>query len=287
MHAMIRSSLHSTISPIRRTVRHPNLRVWWVLPPTLLLLLGCGPSPQARQAKIGPLVGNSVGMKFVPIPTGKCQLGDKEFAKYDNGPHEVEMTRVFYLGRTEVTQAQFAQVTGKKPWKGRWASLYTEKRDDGATEAELPATYINWGDAVEFCKKLSELPEEKDAGRSYRLPTSDEWEYACRAGSRARYSWGNNIGHAVEYAWCTKNDDGMPHPVGQKLPNAWGLHDMHGNVLEWCEYSDPDDKTIKMMRGSNGWDGLHCSHVMPNAPAQDPKDLALSQGFRVVMEVNK
>jgi formylglycine-generating enzyme required for sulfatase activity len=88
---------------------------------------------------------------------------------------------------------------------------------------------VFWDDAVAFCKKLSELPDEKKAGRVYRLPAGAEWEYACRAGTRTAYSFGDDASKLGEYAWF----GGIKtHPVGQKLPNSWGLHDMHGNVWE-------------------------------------------------------
>jgi formylglycine-generating enzyme required for sulfatase activity len=87
---------------------------------------------------------------------------------------------------------------------------------------------------VEFCRKLSELPEEKAAGRVYRLPTEAEWEYGCRAGSRTKFCFGDSESELGEYAWYKQNSGGKTHPVGQKKPNAWGLYDIHGNVYEWC-----------------------------------------------------
>jgi formylglycine-generating enzyme required for sulfatase activity len=100
---------------------------------------------------------------------------------------------------------------------------------------QIPVVQVSWDEAVEFCRKLSSLPEEKSAGREYRLPTEAEWEYACRAGSTTEYSFSDGDSRLDEYAWFTKNSNKTTHPVGQKCPNGWGLYDMHGNVWEWCE----------------------------------------------------
>ena len=93
----------------------------------------------------------------------------------------------------------------------------------GNENADLPVENVSWDDAVEFCKKLSELPEEKKAGRVYRLPTEAEWEYACRAGSRTAYSFGESSESLGDYAWFGSNSNSQTHPVGQKKANAWGL----------------------------------------------------------------
>lgn len=93
-----------------------------------------------------------------------------------------------------------------------------------------PVEMVTWEDAVEFCRRLSELPAEKAAGNVYRLPTEAEWEYACRAGTTTKFSFGDNESGLGDYAWYYDNSGRNTHPVGGKLPNAWGLYDMYGNV---------------------------------------------------------
>ena len=115
-------------------------------------------------------------------------------------------------------------VMGTEPWKGN--SIVKEGPN-------YPASYVSWADAVAYCKKLSEKE-----GKTYRLPTEAEWEYACRAGTKTAWSFGNNEKDFDDYAWHDENtneiNERYAHQVGQKRPNAFGLHDMHGNVYEWC-----------------------------------------------------
>jgi formylglycine-generating enzyme required for sulfatase activity len=94
---------------------------------------------------------------------------------------------------------------------------------------------VSWEDAVEFCRRLSELPAEKEAGHVYRLPTEAEWEYACRAGTTTNFGFGDDDSNLDDYAWFRENSAEKTHPVGGKKPNAWGLYGMHGNVGEWCQ----------------------------------------------------
>jgi formylglycine-generating enzyme required for sulfatase activity len=144
---------------------------------------------------------------------------------------------------------------------------------------------VSWSEAAEFCRRLSEIAEEKDAGRRYRLPTEAEWEYACRAGSTGR--WNVDIPDNVlslageakllqDYAWTEQNSGGKSHPVAQKLPNPWGLYDMHGNVMQWCqdfaiidyyENSPKDDPVgppagrLRSCRGGSWFQSTPCSRA--------------------------
>ncbi len=151
------------------------------------------------------------------------------YASNDERPqHRVELTKSFHVGVTEVTQAQWEAVMESNP--------------SGTKSPHLPVNNISHADAKAFCAKLSALPEEMSAGRSYRLPTEAEWEYLCRAGTRTAFNYGEsfdnteqNLGQVLsEYAWFKENAD-APQTVAGKLPNQWGLFDLYGNVAEWCE----------------------------------------------------
>ena len=159
-------------------------------------------------------------MEFKLIPAGTFIMGDARVDK-DWTPHEVILTTSFKMGVHEVTQAQYEQVMGVNPseFKG----------------ANKPGEMVSWEEAVEFCRRLSELPAEKAAGNVYRLPTEAEWECASRAGTNTKYSFGDDASDLEQYAWYYDNSDRKTHSVGGKKPNAWGLCDMHGNVLEWCQ----------------------------------------------------
>jgi formylglycine-generating enzyme required for sulfatase activity len=178
---------------------------------------------EQRQQKISRYftedLGGGVQLEMLEIPAGKFLMGSpaSEIGR-DNGEgpqYRVSVPR-FFMGRFEVTQAQWQQVMGNNP-----AKFKDENR---------PVERVSWNDAQEFCKKLSQ-----QTGRKYRLPSGAEWEYACRAGSETKYYFGDDESKLDNYAWFGKNSGNQTHPVGSFLANEFGLHDMHGNVWEWCE----------------------------------------------------
>jgi formylglycine-generating enzyme required for sulfatase activity len=169
-------------------------------------------------------------MEFAQLPAGKFLMGSlhaDELARGEEEPqHEVTLSKGFYLGKYEVTQGQWEAVMGTKPW---------DKQNNVQANPNHPVVYVSWHDAQALVHKLNQA-----AGDSlYRLPTEAEWEYACRAGTTTPWSFGSDQSAIGEYAWYDTNTLGNANkyarPVGSKLPNPWGLHDMHGNVREWVQ----------------------------------------------------
>ncbi len=234
-------------------------------------------SAESPEAKADSGITNSMGMKLVPIAQGIFQMGSgvkEEGAWHAEPRHEVTLTRDYYLGAFEVTQAQYLKVMGNNP------SYFQGDQVNGVDSSSHPVDQVSWDDAVEFCKRLSELPEERAAGRVYRLPTEAEWEYACRSGSSAPFGFGG-LELADDYGWFSSNSKGTSHPVGKKEMNAWGLYDMHGNVMEWCSdwagdypegaVSDPTGPKKGDLRMKRGGDWMR--------PAESGKSGCRMNGF--------
>ena len=188
-----------------------------------------------------------LNLEMMPIPSGTFLMGGTDYEEGwddDEGPQTtVTITKPFWLGKTEVTQSQWKAVMGNNPshFKGY----------------NLPVEQVSWNDAVAFCEKLNEVARDTlPDGYHYTLPTEAQWEYACRAGTTTRFYYGDDDNQLGSYAWYTDNSSSKTHPVGEKLPNGWGLHDMHGNVAEWCLdwYGDYQGGSITDPQGpQSGW----------------------------------
>ena len=224
-------------------------------------------------------------IEMILIPAGEFMMGSppsESGRSADEGPiHKVTITRPFYLSKFEITQQQYEAVVGSNPSKFKGPNN--------------PVEMVRWSDCSKFVKKLN----AKIEGGAFRLPTEAEWEYACRAGSTNTYCYGDDPAQLTEYAWH-KSNSARPSAVGKKKPNAWGLHDMHGNVWEWCQdrYSDdyyrkspladPQGPASGWTRVSRGGSWDFAAQFCRSADRGNPMlgyhwhDL----GFRIVMELS-
>ncbi|MCY2924212.1 MAG: formylglycine-generating enzyme family protein [Planctomycetota bacterium] len=237
-------------------------------------------------------------MKLVLIPAGKFTMGspegEKDRQRHEGPQREVTISKAFYMGVCEVTQEQYEAIMGKNP--------------SAFKDAKNPVERVSWNDAVEFCKALT-----AKTGKTVRLPTEAECEYACRAGTKTRFSFGDADADLYKYGnYCDKSntngvswkdeahDDGHDKtaPVGSYKPNAWGLYDMYGNVAEWCSdwYADsyakagtrdpqgPDSGSLRVLRGGGWYDNpRRCRsarrHYYP------PVFRRINYGFRVAVDL--
>jgi len=228
-------------------------------------------------------LGKGVKLEMVLLPSGEFMMGsldsEKSADKDEKPQHKVRITKPFYLGRQLVTQEQWEAVMDNNP-----SQIKAPKN---------PVENVSWDDCQRFLEKLN-AKTGMQRGK-FVLPTEAQWEYACRAGSATRYCFGDEELALGEYAWYGANSGNTTHPVGEKKPNAWGLHDMHGNVWEWCQdwynvryYANtPTDDPTGPATGSNrvfrggGWgdDAGGCRSA--DRYAYEPGGRGCYLGFRV------
>jgi formylglycine-generating enzyme required for sulfatase activity len=259
----------------------------------LSLLIGGGAN--LCEAQPPKEITNSIGIKLVLIPKGTFMMGSpasEQGRDDDETQHEVTISEDYYLGVFEVTQAQYEKVIGTNP-------SYFQRAKVADQNADLPVESVSWDDAVEFCKRLSDLPEEKKAGRVYRLPTEAEWEYASRAGTQTAFHFGDDFGSLADYGHFQIDQERETHAVGTKKPNPWGLFDMYGNVWEFCadhhapRYAEesvvdprgPEQGTERVARGGSYLSKPnHCRSAARQAC--NPDQVFDDCGFRIVLEIS-
>ncbi|MBN2329938.1 MAG: formylglycine-generating enzyme family protein [Candidatus Omnitrophica bacterium] len=234
---------------------------------------------------------------MIRIPAGAFLMGSpvgEPRRSTDELQHFVKLTKDFYIGKYEITQAHYEAVTGENP------SFFLN-------QPNYPVERVNWYDCVEFCNRLSEIKGYKTvynlgilsadwSADGFRLPTEAEWEYACRSGAPTAFYWGedSNYTEIDLYAWYDLNSNGRLHEIGLKRPNAWGLFDISGNVWEWCHdwygLYDVNDATdprgmaagdIRVWRGGNwGDEAMYCRSASRDGWKPQSADQYL--GFRIV-----
>jgi formylglycine-generating enzyme required for sulfatase activity len=238
------------------------------------------PSPKLETRSLD--LGDGVKLNMVLIRAGAFAMGsppgekDRETSEVQ---HPVRLSKDFFITVVPVTQAQ---------WKAIMRTNPSSFRGD-----DLPVETVSWNDATAFCLKLSQI-----AGSGFRLPTDAEWEYSCRAGSAAAYSFGDDPSELADYAWYIRNSGGKTHPVGTRRPNDWGLYDMEGNVWQWCsdwagnypnlpalDPTGPDQGETHILRGGSWGDASKASRAACRFGAP-PRYRGNNIGFRVVETAN-
>ena len=199
---------------------HPVSAAVVVLAAAFMSLPGCNQRDSAQPTQSSSTAPTAPQIELVPL-TNMVLIKAGSFVRIRQ---PVTLTRDFWLGKYEVTQAEYAALMGKNPshFQG---------------DSNRPVEKLSWFDAEAYCAAVSAREQQAGrlpAGYEYRLPTEAEWEYACRAGTTNWFSFGDDALAADAFAWTLENSESTTHPIGLKRPNSWGLCDMHGNVWEWC-----------------------------------------------------
>lgn len=180
---------------------------------------------QKKKKKALPHLKSICDGEFLPeliiLPGGEFEMGCSFYSA--ESPARKVSVATFAIGKYPVTQRQWTHLMGSNP---SWFS-------DGDQADSCPVEQVTWDDAQEYIAAINKKTKRKKM--KYRLPTEAEWEYACRANSVSQWHFGNAVSQLGKYAWYYGNSEARTHPVGEKKPNEFGLHDMHGNVWEWCE----------------------------------------------------
>lgn len=263
-----------------------------------------GKPPIEGEGKLEPgdvtlLLPGDVPLELMLIPAGTFLMGrykDEQNSSRDEDPqHPVTLSQDFYMGKYEVTKRQWQAVMGTTPWSGERHVL---------NDLDSPAVYVSWDDAQSFITALNTHSTNTGQGTAtFRLPSEAEWEYACRAGTTTRFYWGDDpsFTQISNYAWWLGNarDAGerYAHVVGLKLPNAFGLYDMSGNVFEWCEddwhisytgapadgsaWVDNPRGVFRQLRGG-AWSAIYICRSANRSISGSPDLTNGDHGFRVV-----
>ena len=264
------------------------MRMQWIwLAGVLTAVILSNPVDASRDTTV--VLPGGAQMEMIYIPPGAFLMGSpaSEARAYDweKPQHQVNIEKGFFLGKYVVTQGQWQTVMNATPWEGR---EYVK------ADPDHPAVFVSWEDAQAFIQKLNQAA----GAERYRLPTEAEWEYACRAGTTTRWSFGDDPGKVGDYAWFVTNawnaDAKYAHKVGTKKPNPWGLYDVHGNVWEWCQdrwrlypgggESDPDDPHHVIRGGIFHSDAMDVRSA--NRQFASPTSRNYRLGFRLLMQVD-
>ena len=305
-----------TVAAVASPPVAPSVPVTPPVPPAVPPVAPAGPAPTTPQEG-KPFRVPTLELELLPVPAGTFTMGSPESEsdrRSNEALHKVVISRPFWLGKYEVTRAQyeeFVRLSGFLPALERDTAETGDKGQAAPTWRtafagdNLPVACLAWGDTVPFCLWLTQQEDRAGrlpAGYVYRLPTEAEWEYVCRAGTQTAYSFGDRADDAHAYAWTKANSESRPRPVGTRKPNAWGFYDMHGNVLEAClDGSDMDGNQLKALSDPpDAVDPVHLrgmsrlfrggSFYVPPMLARSaarygftPRFTQLSNGFRVAL----